>query len=90
MKLGTIRKSKTFIVTKVNGSNRDFTLPAEMGPPDEVDPIGLEEGPDDDMHFTMRRIFSKNDVSPVSSDSFPIRLGSMSPNLPLVLYHNPG
>jgi len=50
---------------------------------------GSKEGLDDDMHFSMRRLFAKDDASNVSNESPSHSSGSISPNLPLVLYHNP-
>lgn len=78
------------VVTECQRSGRDSTPPIEMGMPNGIRFVGLEEGPDDDMNFTMRRLFFENDVSLMSSHFFPNILGSTFPNLPLVLYDNPG
>jgi len=53
-----------------------------MGTLDESGPIGFKEAPDDEIHFTMRILFSEKDVSPAGSNSFPNNSGSTSPNLP--------
>lgn len=73
---------------EVQRSNNDFTLLAEMGMLDRLGPISSNESSDDDMQFTMRRFISKNNVSPLSSNSFPSNLGSTSPNVPRVFYNN--
>jgi len=90
VKHSIIGKVGTVIVIEVERSNRDFNLPAEMGILDALSPTGLKYGPKDDMHFTMRRLFFENDVSPMSGDSLPRSLGSTSSSLPMVLYHDPG
>lgn len=75
-------------VIEVERTSRYFSPQVEIGTLDGSSPIGFEEGPNDDIHFTLRTLFFENDVSPMSSDSFPKNSGITSHNLPLVLYHN--
>lgn len=56
---------------------------------DGMDHLGSKEGLDDDMHFAIRRLFVENDASNGINDSPYQSSGSISPNLPLILYHNP-
>jgi len=41
------------------------------------------------MHFSIQRLFAEDYVSKGINDLPPQSSGSVSPNLPLVLYHNP-
>jgi len=75
--------------TLVERSNINFLPRAEMETPHGSGPTSQKEGLHDDMHFAMRRLFSKDDASPDNSDSLPNSSGNTSPNLPLVLYQNP-
>ena len=60
----------------------------EMETSNEMGYTGFKEGPNDDMHFSMRRLIVENDASNVSNDSPSHNSGSISPNHHLVLYHN--
>lgn len=81
--IGEVRTTK---VKKVERSSRYFSPPIEMGMLYGSDPTGLQEGLDDDMHYTIGILFFENDVSLVSSDLLPYSSGSSSPNLPMVLF----
>ena len=82
------RREKTVVAIVGQRSDRDSTPPEDMGTLDGMGFIGPKEGLDDDMHFSMRKLFVENNVSPMSNDSPPRSLGSIFSNLPLVLYHN--
>lgn len=56
---------------------------------DGMDHLGFEECMDDAMHFAIRRLFAQDDVSKGINDLPPRSSSGISPNLPLVLYHNP-
>lgn len=81
-------EAKTTVVIEGQRNGEGSTLPVEMGVPEEIGFTIPKEGLYDDMHFTMRRLFFDTNVSPMSNNLLPISLGSTSPNLPLVLYHN--
>ena len=68
----------------------------DKGPPSPVERerldgkgrVSSEEGLEDDMQFVMQRLFVEDDVSRRINDPPPQDSGSVSPNLPLVLYNN--
>ena len=54
--------------------------------PDGLNAMDQETGLDEHMHFRMRMMFSEDDMSLDSNNSFPCCSISTSPDLPLVLY----
>jgi len=82
LEVGLKKEVKTAIVTEGHRSGEGSTSPIDMEALDGMGFAGPEEGSDDDIHFTMKRLLSKNDVSPMSNDLLPNNLGNISPNFP--------
>lgn len=68
--------------------DKDPPLPVEMEILDGKGHLGSEGSLDDDMQFVIRRLFVEDDASKGINDLPYLSLGSVSHNLPLVLYHN--
>jgi len=82
------RAETTTTIVSLKG-DKDPPLLVEMQTLDGMGYLGSEEGLDDDMHFSIRRLFVEDDVSKAINDLPPRRSSSIFPNLPLVHYHNP-
>lgn len=59
----------------------------EMEMLDWIGHLGSKESLDDDMHFDIGRLFGEDDASKGINNLPPWILGSVFPNLPMVLYH---
>ena len=84
-----VGREETIAIVVGPEGDRGPSSPIEMEILDGMGHLGLEESLDDDMNFYIRRLIMEDDASKGINNLPPWSLGSVSPNLPLVLYHNP-
>lgn len=89
VEVGSVGRVEMTAMTVGLESDRDPPPLLEMETSGGMGHLGWEEGLDDEMHFAIRRLFAEDDVSKGINDFPPLSSSSISPNLPLVLYHNP-